>query len=66
MPSKDGTPNRRSRWDFYTDARGEHRWRLLSSNGRILADSGEGFKTRGGAVINAKTVSRAAALAVFP
>jgi uncharacterized protein YegP (UPF0339 family) len=29
---------------YYQDSKGEWRWRLKSSNGRILADSGEGYK----------------------
>jgi uncharacterized protein YegP (UPF0339 family) len=31
---------------YYKDARGEWRWRLKASNGRILADSGEGYQTQ--------------------
>ena len=27
----------------YTDAAGQFRWRLLATNGQILADSGEGY-----------------------
>jgi uncharacterized protein YegP (UPF0339 family) len=30
---------------YYKDARGEWRWNLKASNGRILADSGEGYKS---------------------
>jgi uncharacterized protein YegP (UPF0339 family) len=30
---------------YYKDAKGEWRWRLKASNGRILADSGEGYTT---------------------
>jgi uncharacterized protein YegP (UPF0339 family) len=29
---------------YYKDAKGEWRWRLKASNGRVLADSGEGYK----------------------
>jgi uncharacterized protein YegP (UPF0339 family) len=29
----------------YQDKKGEHRWRLVARNGRILADSGEGYTT---------------------
>ena len=29
---------------MYKDARGEWRWRLKATNGRIIADSGEGYK----------------------
>jgi uncharacterized protein YegP (UPF0339 family) len=34
---------------FYRDVRREYRWRLRSRNGRIVADSGEGYKTARGA-----------------
>lgn len=30
--------------EFYRDAEGCHRWRVWSRNGRILADSGEGYR----------------------
>jgi uncharacterized protein len=29
---------------YYKDSKGEWRWRLKASNGRILVDSGEGYK----------------------
>jgi uncharacterized protein len=28
---------------YYTDNKGEWRWRLKASNGKVLADSGEGY-----------------------
>lgn len=28
---------------LYQDRKGEHRWRAVSRNGRILADCGEGY-----------------------
>jgi uncharacterized protein len=28
---------------IYKDAKGEYRWRLRANNGRIVADSGEGY-----------------------
>jgi len=31
---------------YYKDSRDEWRWRLKASNGRILADSGEGYKSK--------------------
>jgi uncharacterized protein YegP (UPF0339 family) len=31
---------------YYKDAKGEWRWRLKATNGRILADSGEGYKNQ--------------------
>ena len=33
---------------IYKDRAGEWRWRLKARNGRIVADSGEGYKTRAG------------------
>ena len=29
---------------YYKDHKGEWRWRLKAANGRIIADSGEGYK----------------------
>lgn len=31
---------------LYLDRKGEHRWKLVGRNGRILADCGEGYKRR--------------------
>jgi uncharacterized protein len=31
---------------IYKDRQGEWRWRLVSPNGRIIADSGQGYKYR--------------------
>jgi uncharacterized protein YegP (UPF0339 family) len=31
---------------YYKDNKGEWRWRLKASNGRILADSAEGYKNK--------------------
>jgi uncharacterized protein len=34
-------------WNFHTykDTAGEWRWQLISTNGRIVADSGEGYSS---------------------
>jgi len=37
------------KFELYQDATREHRWRLVAANGRIVADSGEGYKTKAGA-----------------
>ena len=29
---------------IFKDSRGEHRWTLVASNGKTIADSGEGYK----------------------
>lgn len=37
--------------EVYKDASGDHRWRLRNAkNGRVMADSGEGYKRRAAAV----------------
>ena len=37
---------RKLRIEIYVDKRDEWRWRLKATNGRILADSGEGYKRK--------------------
>jgi uncharacterized protein YegP (UPF0339 family) len=32
--------------EIYRDAGGEYRWRVRASNGRIVADSAEGYENR--------------------
>ena len=34
------------RFEYYQDASGEWRWRLVARNGRIVADSGEGYSSK--------------------
>jgi uncharacterized protein YegP (UPF0339 family) len=40
---------RKCKFEVYRDRAGEWRWRLRDTNGTIIADSGEGYSTRGGA-----------------
>lgn len=44
------------KFHIYQDAKGEWRWRLKARNGRIVADSGEGYVRKGGAVKAAEMV----------
>jgi uncharacterized protein YegP (UPF0339 family) len=37
------------RFELYRDAADEWRWRLVVANGNIIADSGEGYKSKQGA-----------------
>lgn len=39
-----------TKFEIFKDAKGEWRWRLVASNGRIIAASGEGYKNRGHAL----------------
>ena len=32
-------------YEYYKDHKDEWRWRLIASNGRIIADSGEGYSS---------------------
>jgi len=45
--------------EYYTDKKGEYRWRLKAGNGKIIANSGEGYKTKAGVEKAAGTVEQA-------
>ncbi len=45
-----------AQFTIYTDARGEYRWRLKANNGRIVADSAEGYSSKQGAQNDANWV----------
>ncbi|MES3160681.1 MAG: DUF1508 domain-containing protein [Halorubrum sp.] len=45
----DGTGGANATIELYEDAGGEWRWRLRHRNGNIIADSGEGYASKGGA-----------------
>lgn len=61
-------------FELYRDSRNEYRWRLKAANGRIMADSGEGYINKGdcsaaiewvkqnayGATLDDQTLTRAA------
>lgn len=34
---------RRAKIEVYQDKSGDYRWRMIASNGRIMADSSEGY-----------------------
>lgn len=34
------------RYEMYKDSAGDFRWRFIASNGRIVADSAEGYTTK--------------------
>lgn len=37
-----------ARFEVFQDTAGEWRWRLVASNGHIIADSGEGYQSKQG------------------
>lgn len=34
------------RFEYYKDGAGDWRWRLVADNGKIIANSGEGYRNR--------------------
>lgn len=51
-------------FEVYRDSAGEWRWRLLATNGNIIADSGEGYSSKQGARRGIDSVKRTAPEAV--
>ncbi|MCO7398307.1 DUF1508 domain-containing protein [Stenotrophomonas maltophilia] len=45
---------------IYKDTANEFRWRLYAQNGRVVADSGEGYKNRADCVHGARLVASVA------
>lgn len=42
----------------YRDAAGGYRWRMIAPNGRIIADSGEAYKTEHGLIRAVRMITR--------
>lgn len=42
------------KWEFYQDARSEWRWRRISSNGRNVGSSNEGYSSKANCIANAQ------------
>jgi uncharacterized protein YegP (UPF0339 family) len=47
-----------AKFELYTDARGEFRWRLVASNGQTIATSGEGYKAKDSAKAGIESVKK--------
>ncbi|MFB6303871.1 MAG: HVO_2922 family protein [Haloferacaceae archaeon] len=56
VPEADTLEVGRAAFEIYEDRGGEWRWRLRHRNGNILADSGEGYSDRSGAVDGIESV----------
>ena len=50
-------------FELYKDNAGEYRWRLRHQNGNIIADSGEGYTAKAGAINGIESVKENAAAA---
>ena len=44
------------KFEVYTDARGEYRWRLKAANGQTIATGGEGYASKAGCMNGIKSV----------
>ena len=44
----------RDKWEFYEDAKGEHRWKRTASNGEPVGRSTEGYTSKVNCEANAK------------
>jgi len=51
----------KSGFQLYRDQDRQWRWRVVAKNGRILADCGEGYRRRAGALNGARAARRALA-----
>jgi hypothetical protein len=47
-------------FEVFQDRAGEWRWRLVASNGNIIADSGEGYQSKQGVRRGIESVKRSA------
>ena len=39
-----------AKFEIYKDKTGEFRWRLIHTNGQVIANSGEGYKAKANAI----------------
>jgi uncharacterized protein len=47
-----------AKFELYTDAKGEFRWKLVASNGQSIATSGEGYKSKDSAKAGIESVKK--------
>ena len=45
-----------AKFEIYKDKSGEFRWRLVHTNGQVIANSGEGYKSKVNATNGIKSV----------
>lgn len=53
----------RATFEVFQDNSDEWRWRLVAANGNIIADSGEGYRSKQGAQRGIESVKNSAAAA---
>jgi len=47
-----------AKFELYKDNKGEFRWRLLATNGQVIATGGEGYKSKDGAKNGIESVKK--------
>jgi uncharacterized protein YegP (UPF0339 family) len=52
-----------AKFELYKDQKGEFRWRLLATNGQVIANGGEGYKTKESAKNGIESVKKNAPVA---
>jgi uncharacterized protein YegP (UPF0339 family) len=52
-----------SKFELYKSSNGEYRWRLVASNGQVVATGGEGYSSKAAAQGGIESVKREAASA---
>jgi len=52
-----------AKFELYKDAKGEFRWRLVTSNGQTIATAGEGYKSKESAKAGIESVKENAPIA---
>ena len=52
--------SRKATFEVFRDSADEWRWRLVASNGNIIADSGEGYQSKQGVERGIESVKRSA------
>lgn len=62
---KGGDADMSAKFELYKDAKGEFRWRLVASNGQMIANSGEGYKSKDSAKSGIESVKKNAASAAI-
>lgn len=53
-----------AKFELHKDAGGESRWRLIASNGQMIANSGEGYKSKDSAKNGMESVKNAASATI--
>jgi uncharacterized protein YegP (UPF0339 family) len=49
-----------AKFELYKDAKGEFRWRLVASNGQMIANGGEAYKSKASAKAGIESVKEIA------